>query len=131
MTWKTPSAGRQRLRIGADVHCEERVKARGIWGYLRDRSPGEVPARDCAKHSNPEEAGPYDWGGGHMDPVPCGPADVPRSGLRLSSPSHLVIRMLTVTDAATSMAFQLGKLGSRQNSLVLRTEPACPLWAGV
>ena len=47
------------------------------------------------------------------------------------TPSHLVIRVLTVTDAATSMAFQLGKLGIRQNSLVLRTKPACPLWAGV
>ena len=38
-----------------------------------------------------------------MDPVPCGPADVPRSGLGLSYLSHLVIYMLTVTDAATSM----------------------------
>lgn len=79
------------------------VKAWGTWAYPRDRSPGEVPARGCAEHSNQKRQDPMTGVECIWTLCPVALQTFPGLASAYPTPSHLVIYMLTVTDAATSM----------------------------
>lgn len=131
VTWKPTSGGRQRLRIGADVHCEEGVKARGTWAYLRDRSPGECLQETVLNTATQKRQGPMTGVEGIWTLCPVALHRFPGLASAYPTPCHLVCAHCDQCRYTTSIPFQLGNLGSRQNFVVLRTEPACPLWAGV